>query len=117
MNLLEQFIVAAAAAFLVNGTEAQVVPGTYAEAKQAAMQVMVDATTLPRKPECQCRETGRFVILRGVMQENFWDTFFTGTAPGMDPTTLDNGQVAYRILGYADTISEAQRFIYGRSYS
>lgn len=53
-----------------------------------------------------------FVILRGIQLGN---RFFS-TNDGTDPTKLVDGTVAYTILGYADTIAEAQVALFGRSY-
>ena len=110
MNLVEQFIVAACGQLLAR-------PAEHIKSYLAAMQVLADATTLPPKPECHQRDSGKFVILRGTMEENFWDTFFTTSTPGTDETKLANGARAYRVLGYADTIAEAQRFIFGYTFS
>lgn len=45
-----------------------------------------------------------FVILRGIKEGN---RFFSCN-DGSDPTKLTDGTVAYTILGYADTVEEAQ---------
>lgn len=62
------------------------------------------------------RTAGKLVILRGVLEVNYFDKFFTSHTEGKDPCKLDDGTVAYRILGYADTAAEAQIFLYGRAY-
>lgn len=54
----------------------------------------------------------KYVILRN----RECGTFFT-TNSDEDPTRLIDGTVAYTIVGYADTIAEAQIRIYGRSYT
>jgi hypothetical protein len=50
-----------------------------------------------------------FVILQGIKKKN---CFFTSYRDGEDPTKLYNGTTAYKILGYADSIKEAQDFLY-----
>lgn len=44
-------------------------------------------------------------------------TFITTNDPKTDPTILANGTVAYKVLGYANSIAEAQTKLYGRSYT
>jgi hypothetical protein len=34
-----------------------------------------------------------------------------------DPTLSETGEVWYKILGYVDTVEEAQMFLYGRVYN
>jgi len=53
-----------------------------------------------------------FVILEGIEEKN---RFFT-TNTAEDPTRLNNGIVAYEVVGYADTVEEAQIELYGRSF-
>jgi hypothetical protein len=54
----------------------------------------------------------KFVILRGIKEGNRFFTENTG-----DVTKLNDGTVAYTILGYADTSEEAQIALYGRSFT
>jgi hypothetical protein len=54
-----------------------------------------------------------FVILQGLEHGN---KFFTDHKQGDDPTKLLDGTVAYKVLGYADTVEQAQVFLYGRAY-
>lgn len=58
-------------------------------------------------------EKSPFVILRGVAHGN---RFFSCNN-GSDPTKLTDGTVGYTILGYADTVEEAQIALFGRSYT
>jgi len=51
----------------------------------------------------------RFILLEGLDQGN---RFTTTNTPGEDHTKLYDGTVAYKILGYADTIEEAQGKLY-----
>lgn len=46
-----------------------------------------------------------FVLLEG----RHGNQFFTTYVPGEDPTTLYDGTVAYKVLGYAHTVAEAQQ--------
>lgn len=55
-----------------------------------------------------------YVILEGIEAGN---RFFTTNTPGQDQTRLATGEVAYRVLGYANTIREAQIFLYGVSFT
>jgi hypothetical protein len=73
--------------------------------------------THPIKPPVNQRTEGQFVILRGILEENYFDKFFSGYTPGNDPTKLIDGRTAYRVLGYADTVAEAQMFLDGRTYT
>ena len=62
-------------------------------------------------------EHGKFVLLGGVLAGvNFGNRFFTPNIGG-DPTRLADGRVAYEVLGYADTVAEAQMKLYGRVYN
>lgn len=54
-----------------------------------------------------------FVCLRS---KETGDKFFTMNQVGSDPTKLLDGTVAYSIIGYADSVSEAQKILYGKSY-
>ena len=53
----------------------------------------------------------KFVILEGIEEGN---RFFSTHTPGEDETRLADGTLAYRILGYADTIAEAQLRLHGQ---
>jgi hypothetical protein len=46
-----------------------------------------------------------FVLLEGIKHGN---RFITSNTPGEDVTKLRDGTVAYRVLGYAKTIEDAQ---------
>ena len=50
----------------------------------------------------------KFALFQGVLEENFGQKFFSTNHPEQNQTQLDDRRVAYRILGYADTIEEAQ---------
>lgn len=52
--------------------------------------------------------TGKYVILMGIKEHN---CFFSMHVPGNDPTKLADGTVAYFVLGYADTMWEAQEML------
>jgi hypothetical protein len=58
-------------------------------------------------------ETTKFVILKGLVYDN---NFFTEYTPDAGYAKLATGEVAYKILGYASTVEEAQTFLFGRSY-
>jgi hypothetical protein len=47
----------------------------------------------------------KYVILEGLAYHNRFYTMYTEDD---DPTTLADGTVAYKVLGYADTDKEAQ---------
>jgi hypothetical protein len=55
----------------------------------------------------------KYVILKGIEEGN---RFFTTNTPGYDHTKLVDGTVAYHIIGYANTVAEAQIKLYGKSY-
>jgi hypothetical protein len=60
-----------------------------------------------------------FVILKGAREENQFDRFFTSLSDDATPDSIiriNDGSVAYEILGYARTIREAQIALYGRAY-
>ena len=49
-------------------------------------------------------KTAKYVSLEGIEMGN---RFWSGNDPDRDQTKLANGEVAYRILGYADTPEDA----------
>ena len=51
----------------------------------------------------------QYVCLEGLKEGN---KFFTTNHEGEDPTVLQDGTVAYKILGYADTVDEAHKILY-----
>lgn len=63
------------------------------------------------------RERGdTLVILQGILPENIKDRFFSGFAEGETEDsicTMNDGRVAYKILGYARSTSDAQTQLYG----
>lgn len=54
----------------------------------------------------------KYVILRGLKHRN---RFITSNDKD-DPRILADGSVGYEILAYANSIREAQVFLYGRSF-
>lgn len=56
----------------------------------------------------------KYILLRGLVEGN---CFFSTNVAGDDPTRLHDGTLAYEVLGYADTVKEAQIALYGRSYT
>ena len=57
--------------------------------------------------KCTCRIIP-FVVLKGIKEGN---KFFT-SHDGTDPTKLANGEVAYEVLGFANTVEEAQKILW-----
>lgn len=55
----------------------------------------------------------KFVILRGLKFPN--TSFFTANVG--NPTTLSDGTKAYSVVGYADSVQDAQIKLYGRSFA
>lgn len=74
-------------------------------------------------PDVRYQAQKKYILLKGVipyehgLEGNELCRFFTTYTEGKDHTKLDNGTVAYRVLGYADTIEEAQCALYGRAYT
>ena len=67
-------------------------------------------TTLP----CPNNEQHKkFVILEGIKEGN---RFFSTNDPEQDNRFLADGTLAYRIMGYADTVEEAQLKLYGYTF-
>jgi hypothetical protein len=54
----------------------------------------------------------KYVILEGI---EYGNRFFCLNTHGVDHTRLATGEVAYRVLGYAATVAQAQIFLYGYS--
>lgn len=52
----------------------------------------------------------KFTLFEGLEYRN---RFFSMHTPDKDETRLADGTVAYKILGYANTVEEAQRKLYG----
>jgi hypothetical protein len=48
----------------------------------------------------------QFVILRNIESG---ERFFSNNTMGWDPRMLHDGTIAYAIVGYADSVEEAQR--------
>ncbi len=51
----------------------------------------------------------KFVILEGIKDHNRFFSMNVG-----DTTRSENGDIWYNILGYAETVEEAQRILYKR---
>ena len=66
------------------------------------------------------RPTSRFVILKGLNNENIADRIFQPyPLPGTndkDPTKNKQGEIVYEIVGFADSISEAQKIFLGAAH-
>lgn len=56
----------------------------------------------------------RYVILESL---RFGSRFFSIYKKDADHTKLENGEVAYKILGYADNMVQAQTYLYGRYFT
>ena len=56
----------------------------------------------------------KFALFQGVIEENLGQRFFSDNCPEKDQTKLNDGRVAYQIIGYADTVEEAQTKLYGK---
>jgi hypothetical protein len=50
----------------------------------------------------------KYVALEGLKEGN---RFYTSYDPDKDPTKLNTGEVAYKVLGFADTDREAKRLV------
>ncbi len=55
----------------------------------------------------------KYVLLEGIEHGNRFCSLYT---EGVDPTLSANGEVWYVILGYADSVEEAQMKLYGKVY-
>jgi hypothetical protein len=62
-------------------------------------------------PDNKCE----FIILQGIEAGNSFFTMNTPTETEIEKCTVHDGTIAYRILGYADTVYDAQMFLYGDS--
>lgn len=59
----------------------------------------------------------KFIILQGIIKDvNRGQRFFTTYTEGEDQTKLLDGTVAYKVIGHAETVAEAQVKLYGRTY-
>lgn len=56
----------------------------------------------------------KYILLEGIELGN---RFFTTNDTHRDQTKGYTGETWYRVLGYADTIEEAQRKLYGVSFA
>ena len=59
------------------------------------------------------KRSAKFVLLKGLEQGN---RFFSSYSEDEDPTKLLDGTVAYAIIGWANSVEEAQLHLYGRTY-
>ena len=57
-------------------------------------------------------EGTKFILLQGIQCRN---KFFSTYLPHEDQRKMANGEIAYDILGYATSIEDAQRALYGRA--
>lgn len=55
----------------------------------------------------------QFVLLEGIKHGN---RFISSYTPGEDPTKSAAGETWYRVLGYASSVEEAQRKLFGKAY-
>lgn len=51
----------------------------------------------------------KFVVLEGLKHGN---RFYSTNTPGEDPTKSAKGETWYKVIGYADTVEEAERILY-----
>ncbi len=56
----------------------------------------------------------KFVVLQGIEHGNRFFTDYHGNAE--DVVRLTDGTIAYKILGFANTVEEAQVFLYGKTF-
>lgn len=54
----------------------------------------------------------KFVLLQGLKCGNRFFTSYDGT----DPTRSEDGTKIYNVIGYADSVQEAQLNLYGKIY-
>lgn len=52
----------------------------------------------------------KYVVLRGIAELN---EFYSLNVPGVDQTKLADGTVAYDVIAFVDTTSEAERILFG----
>lgn len=64
---------------------------------------------LPGK--CDVHRKRQFVVLRGVTTENRGCVFCSMFTEGDDPTKSSEGETWYEVLGYTETLPEAQRMV------
>jgi len=64
-----------------------------------------------KNPDNKCE----FIILQGIEAGNSFFIMNTPTETELEKCTVHDGTIAYRVLGYADTIYDAQMFLYGNS--
>jgi hypothetical protein len=65
-------------------------------------------TTMKADPK-----TAQFACFEGLEQGN---RFFSTNQPNEDMTKTADGKVSYKILGYANTVGEAQMILYGKEF-
>lgn len=66
------------------------------------------------------RATDKIVLLQGILADNSHDRFMTGfdhAQSDAEICTINDGTVAYRVLGYASDIAEGQLMLYGRVFT
>jgi len=72
---------------------------------------MIKPSNAPFERPNADHKTAKYVILKGITAGN---QFFTLNSPNEDQTLLANGKKVYNIIGYANTMAEAQMYLYGR---
>lgn len=62
-------------------------------------------------------EPHKLVCLIGIRRhDNVGGNKFFGSNECVNVTRLQNGSMAYKVIGYAETTEEAQMILYGRTY-
>lgn len=69
---------------------------------------LLEMNTVEEMTQENTKTEGEFVCLEGIKYGN---RFFSTHTPGSDPTKLANGETAYKVLGFANTMLEAQQLI------
>lgn len=59
----------------------------------------------------------KYVLLEGFVYGNKFFTTNNPNIPESEKVKLSDGTIVYKILGYADSVEEAQMKLYGRSFS
>ena len=58
----------------------------------------------------------KYILLKGCCESNYGQRFFTSNMPDKDQTRGNTGHVWYEVIGYADTVEEAQKALYGHTF-
>lgn len=70
-----------------------------------------------RKPMDPMPPIKKYVILEGIEEGNRFYSMSRQDDTMDSLTRLGDGTVAYRVLGFADTIKEVEMFLFGRIYT